>query len=72
MRATQLPQSPDFEDLAEVVEVLPASSSRSGIRLVFEVVSWLVSSSRSERCRGLEGGRFWMLEVSVIGTLLAL
>jgi len=58
MSATQFPQSPDFEDLAEAVEVLPASSSRSDIRPVFEVWSWLVSSKRSERWRGLEGGRF--------------
>jgi len=58
MRTTQLPQPLDFEDLAEAVEVLSASSSRSDVRLVFEVGSWLVSSKRSERWSGLDGGRF--------------
>ena len=58
MRATQLPQSPDFEDLVEAVEVLLASSSRSDVCPVFEVGSWLVSSRRSERWSGLDGGRF--------------
>lgn len=58
MRATQLPQPLDFEDAVEVVEVLLASSSRSDVRPVLEVGSWLVSTKRSERWRGLEGGRF--------------